>query len=213
MHDETVKSPEVTLRDYILDLFNERDRKYEQRFGAFDKSIDDAHSSIKEVSAVALVNTKDALTTVTSNTREALATANSTIHSALMSLDKRFDTVNEFRGQLADQQALFARKTDIEQTVLSLKDAVTKAENATEKRFDSVNEFRAQMGDMQATLVRKSEVDIRFESLEKKLDTAVATLQMNEGRKGGQTMVVGLTIGAAAWVIAMIIPVVLHFLK
>jgi hypothetical protein len=103
---------------------------------------------------------------------------NANIQTALLALDKRFDAVNEFHGQLADQQALFARKTDIEQTLQALEKAVTKAENATEKRFDAVNEFRAQMGDMQSTLVRKTEVDIRFESLEKKVDTAVSTLQM-----------------------------------
>jgi hypothetical protein len=71
---------------------------------------------------------------------------NANIQTALLALDKRFDAVNEFHGQLADQQALFARKTDIEQTLQALEKAATKDENATEKRFDAVNEFRLRWG-------------------------------------------------------------------
>lgn len=104
---------------------------------------------------------------------------------ALASLDRRFETMNEFRAQLSDQQATFARKSDVDQVMNAVEKASIKSEAATEKRLEGVNEFREQLSDQQATLVRKSEVDIRFESLEKKLDAAVAQLQITKGRDSG----------------------------
>ena len=43
-----------------------------------------------------------------------------------------------YRSQLADQQETFARKTDLETLVASLKEAVLKAEAQHEKRFEEV---------------------------------------------------------------------------
>ena len=67
--------------------------------------------------------------------------------------------------------------------------AIIKAEIASERRFEGVNEFRAQLADQQATLARKAEVNIRFEALEKKLDTAVTQLQQSKGRETGVNLV------------------------
>ncbi len=85
----------------------------------------------------------------------------------------------------------------------SAKEAVSKAEAAVEKRLDGMNEFRGQMADMQATLARKTEVDIRFESLEKKLDSFIGQLQLTSGRDKGigigwavAVALVGLLFGA-----------------
>lgn len=88
----------------------------------------------------------------------------------------------------------FSLKNEVVAAMASSEKAVSKAEMATEKRFDSVNEFRAQMADMQTTLVRKSEVDLRFESLEKKVDAAVAMLQLNQGRSTGLSSAGGVLV-------------------
>jgi hypothetical protein len=93
------ESETVTLKEYMMETMHERDRKYEQRFNIID------------------VNTKDAL-----------ATANENIRGALAALDRRFELVNEFRAQLSDTQALFARKSDVDAILASLEKPQLKAE-------------------------------------------------------------------------------------
>src|ERR1700740_842067 len=56
--------PLEDLREFILGIVNERERKYEARFTSIDNSLRDATQG-----------TKEALETATANTKEALATA------------------------------------------------------------------------------------------------------------------------------------------
>jgi Mg2+ and Co2+ transporter CorA len=156
----------------LMIVVDERENKYIQ-------GMDSIESSIKEVR----VEIKDSL-----------LTALSTNATALSSLDRRFETVNEFRAQLSDQQETFARKSDVESVMMAVEKATIKSEAATEKRLEGVNEFRAQLADQQATLARKTEVDIRFEGLEKKLDVALGQLQIAEGRRTGMFAVWGVMV-------------------
>jgi hypothetical protein len=134
-----VHDPEtVTLKEYMIETMRERDRQYEQRFNIID------------------VNTKDAL-----------ATANENIRGALAALDRRFELVNEFRAQLSDTQALFARKSDVDAILSSLEKSQLKAEKGIEDRFHSVNEFRLQLATQQDTFARKTEISQALESFEK----------------------------------------------
>jgi len=152
----------VTTKQYLLDTINERDRKYEQRFAATDKSIADANQSIKEALATALSSTSEALDKATSNTKEALATANDNIRLALGALDKRFDSITT-------DLSSFARKAEVEIVIGSMEKAVTKAEAAYEKRFEAVNAFREQLDRQQQTFARESEVNVKIAALYDKI--------------------------------------------
>lgn len=96
--------------------------------------------------------------------------------------------VAEMRRQHLEQYAVFAHKTDIAAANLVAERAIQKAEIAAEKRFEAMNEFRGQLADQQATLVRKAEVDLRFDALDKKVDAAVAQLQLQQGRESGVSL-------------------------
>jgi len=128
----------VSLKEHLWMAMSERDRKYEQRFDIID------------------VNTKDALDTANVNIREALA-----------ALDRRFESVNEFRAQLADTRAVFARKTDVDAVLLAMEKSQMKAEKAIEDRFYAINEFRAQLAIQQETFARKTEISQAMDSFEK----------------------------------------------
>ena len=210
----------VTLRDYLLALIEERDKKYEQRFEerdnkctqrfeAVDRAVLAAHEAVKDARDSANAMTKDTVAAASTASKEALTIANNNIATALASLDKRFDTVNEFRGQLADQQETFARKSDLETLVANLKEAVLKAEAQHEKRFESVNEFRAQLPDQQSTFARRGETDIQFTALNNKLDTAISQLNENKGRDHAMSLV----WGAVAVVVSVTISIVSIILK
>ena len=191
----------ITLKEFVLGIVDERERKYEQRFQAIDKSLADLSIAVK-----------DSIESANTVTKDALSAAYANIAASNASVDKRFDTVNEFRAQLADQQETFARKSDVDGAMAAFEKATLKAEAATEKRFEQVNEFRAQLYEQQATFVRKSETDIRFEALEKKLDTAVSQLQVNKGRESGISaaggviaIIVSLLVSVAGVVIALVV--------
>ena len=189
--------------------FEERDNKYEQRFAAIDRAVLAAHEAVKDARDSANALTKDTVAAASGALKEALTIANTNIATALASLDKRFDAVNEFRGQLSDQQETFARKSDLETLVASLKEAVLKAEAQNEKRFESVNEFRASLTDQQATFSRRGETDIQFTALNNKLDTAIN--QLNEGK--GRDHAMSVIWGAAAVLISITISVFSMMLK
>jgi hypothetical protein len=133
----------VTLKEFLLGMIRERDRASEQRFLMIDAS-----------------------------TKEALAAANENIRGALAVLDRRFESVNEFRAQLSDQQTLFARKADVEAVLDALEKSQLKSEKAIEDRFHSVNEFRLQLADQQDTFARKTEISQALEAFEKAVTKA-----------------------------------------
>jgi hypothetical protein len=198
MNDDDVVIFNVTLKEYLMDTINERDRKYEQRFGSIDKTISELNESLKEALKTALQTTGEALEKATANTASALQTANENIKSA--------------REQLSTQQETFARKDNIEANIAYMKEAVIKAETATEKRFESVNEFRNQMADMQQKLAVKSEMDIRFNALDDKLATAIDTTNRTEALRGGNKDGMYMLIIGVGWLISIITPIILHFI-
>jgi len=204
IHNPNV-AKEVLLKEFLLGIINERERKYDQRFASLDKAVYDGAMAVKEALQSANATTKDALASAYAATKDALAAANGNIATASASVDKRFESVNEFRAQLADQQETFARKADVDGMMGAFEKAFLKTESSIEKRFeafntsierrfDSVNAFREQMADMQETLARKEEVTIRIDALDKKLDAAVMQLQANKAHSQGFNAAWGVII-------------------
>ncbi len=233
----TLNAQQVGVKEFLISLMVEHDRKDDIRFHSVEQSVIAVTSALKDSVNASTANMKDFLVTNNERITAAFTTLSGRFETieefrarvfeqlqafarkadmdallssleksqlkAESSLNSRFESVNEFRAQLADQQRLFARKTDIDAAMMSSEKAILKAEAAVEKRFDSVNEFRAQMADMQTSLVRKTEVDIRFDALEKKLDTAVAQLQISEGRRSGISLSWGIMVSVITLGIAI----------
>ncbi len=85
----------VSLRDYLNLLINERDRQYDQRFQAQQQSVD-----------------------------AALAAADKATNKADEAIEKRFDSVNEFRQTLSDQALNFANKQAVEAALIGINDKI-----------------------------------------------------------------------------------------
>jgi len=75
----------ISFKEHFIALLVERDRQYAQRFDAQEKAV-----------------------------AAALAAAEKAVTKAEIAAEKRFDSVNEFRSALADQQSSFARKTEVD---------------------------------------------------------------------------------------------------
>lgn len=116
----TMSSPPTTMslptgspigeREMILMLIAERDRQYDQRFRAQELAVGNALTAAKEA-----------------------------VTKAEMASEKRFDSVNEFRNSLKDQQQTLATKAEVdvrfrfaEDAIKTLQDSRLKAAGSTE---------------------------------------------------------------------------------
>jgi len=86
--------PDPSPRD-LLSIIDERDRRYDQRFIDSKEAVNTALSAAKEAVNAALIAAKEA------------------VLKAENASEKRFESVNEFRKTLSDQQTQFATKADL----------------------------------------------------------------------------------------------------
>lgn len=87
-------TPEPVTVNQLMAVIAERDRLYHQRFDAQEKSI-----------AIALTSAEKAV-------QAALTAAKEAVQKAEIASEKRFDSVNEFRNTLKDQQLLLMTRAE-----------------------------------------------------------------------------------------------------
>lgn len=101
---------EMSARE-IVSLINERDRQYSQRFDSQQQAVKDAFAAAKEA-----------------------------VEKAERASEKRFDSVNEFRGQLRDQQVNFLPRPEFQTTVkateASIKELSDKVAVVTQRQYE-----------------------------------------------------------------------------
>jgi hypothetical protein len=92
-HDQSAWTPDLVLT-HVLALLGSSDRRHEQRFTDQDKAVQ-----------AALVAQEKAVSA-------ALDAAQRAVLKAEVAAERRFESVNEFRGQLADQAATLLPRTE-----------------------------------------------------------------------------------------------------
>jgi pyruvate-formate lyase len=85
------ESDGITLREHVMALLAEMDRRFEAAIAAQDKAVQ-----------IAMIASEKAVV------------------KAEIAAEKRFESVNEFRGQLADQAATFMPRAEAEQRMNAL---------------------------------------------------------------------------------------------
>lgn len=85
----------VSLREHIMSLLSEMDRRFEAAIAAQDKAVQ-----------IAMVASEKAVV------------------KAEIAAEKRFEAVNEFRGQLADQAGTFMPRVEAEQRLQALSEKI-----------------------------------------------------------------------------------------
>lgn len=93
-----------TALAHLVRVIDDADRRYEQRF-----------SDSKEAVNTALIAQEKAVAA-------ALAAAEKAVQKAEVAAEKRFDSVNEFRAQLADQATSFISRTEADARINSVAD-------------------------------------------------------------------------------------------
>lgn len=92
-------------------IVNEREKQFFQYCAAQEKALAAAITAVEKTTASAFVSAKEAVT------------------KAEIAAEKRFDAVNEFRGNLKDQQDTFITKTEVKTRLDFLEEKITSLQN------------------------------------------------------------------------------------
>jgi len=95
-----------TIKDYVIGIIDERDRRYEQRFEAQQTAL------------------KDALQAAEKAVGAALTAADRAVAKAEAAAERRFESVNEFRATLSDQASNLLPRAEADARFLNLGDKV-----------------------------------------------------------------------------------------
>lgn len=107
-----------TLRAHVVALLAALDARMTERHEAAQKAIELAFSAQKDDIQAAFMSQKEALSTAFLAQKEAvnaaLASADRAVSKAELASEKRFESVNEFRATLADQQRTLMPRSESE---------------------------------------------------------------------------------------------------
>jgi len=137
LRDLTVRQAltnEMTVRE-LFAILNEREKASNQRFDGQEKAVANALSALEK-------STANALAALDKNNAVALTAAKEAVTKAEVAAEKRFDSVNEFRGQLKDQQNTLASKAEVDTRFRFIEDKINSIEarlNRTTGGFDAAN--------------------------------------------------------------------------
>jgi hypothetical protein len=97
-----------TAMSYLANLIEERDRRYDQRFTSLEAAEKTDISGVKAETAIALSASKE-------ETALALTASKEAVTKAEVASEKRFESVNEFRATLANQQSTLVGKNEFDE--------------------------------------------------------------------------------------------------
>lgn len=142
-HLQALREGDALLADERERRFEELDRRYQDRFLAQEQAMSTALIAADKAVAAALIAAEKAVATAL----EAAARSADKLSEATA---ERFASVNEFRGQLADQTAQFPSRSDLSALsvqIVDVKDRLTRIEAARlggrETREDNRNQNAA----------------------------------------------------------------------
>jgi hypothetical protein len=108
------------MNEQIKEALAESDKRYEQRWAASQKALESA-----------LIAQKESITT-------AMAAADRAVTKAELATEKRFESVNEFRGTLDNQQRTLIPRSEVDVMVKGLNDKI----GQLTKQFDQMQAER-----------------------------------------------------------------------
>ncbi len=192
------------IKEYLLQIMNERDRQYQQRFLAQERAIDlqfDAAEKDRDTRFDASEKNRTKLATDLQEVR--VEQRRSATVNSINDLEKRIIGIFEANDKSIDQRFTASANTTTA-AFSAAQTAVNKAESSAEKRFDSVNEFRNQLKDQQSTFIQKPEFDARVKSLDDKLNTMQTYVTNSQGRSEGTNSLWTMLIGVGGLIVGIL---------
>jgi hypothetical protein len=125
----------ATLDRHLMGVMNERDRAYQHRYEAQEKAVAAALLAQERLSQTSFASQEKAVAA-------ALTAAQSAVNKAEVAAEKRFDSVNEFRAQLADQAATFLPRAEFDRAIGSLSEKLDASVKGLAEKIEDLRESR-----------------------------------------------------------------------
>jgi small-conductance mechanosensitive channel len=129
-----LSSADVSLKEYVEKLIDERDKRLLSVIDERDRQYADARRANETAVQAALVAQEKATSTALAAQEKATAAAFSSSEKAIDKADaayeSRFESVNEFRAQLGDQQRTFMPRAEVELLMTSINGRMIAIEKA-----------------------------------------------------------------------------------
>lgn len=175
----------VPMRDFLVQMIQDADERLRDHIVTQIANTQEALASAERLE-------KERFEAAQRRTDLRYEAAKEATEKAEHSLEKRFESVNEFRKTLADQAATFLPRAESETRIQSLLAKIHAVETRLDQRFEIVNEFRKTLSDQAAAFIPRKESDERIagvmtmiNALEGRLDRKEALLDKKEGQGMG----------------------------
>jgi hypothetical protein len=139
-----------TLRAHVMALLEAFDVRMTERHAAADKAIKTAFEAQTTAMQAAFTAQREAVTTAFLSQKEAvnaaLAAADRAVLKAELASEKRFESVNEFRGTLADQQRTLMPRAEAEAVIKALETRLDSAVATLAEKIESLTKLQIVSG-------------------------------------------------------------------
>lgn len=174
-----------TSQNHLLALMQEADRRYLSMFDAMSKAVEIAFSAQQTSANEAISHRKEIVDSKFDAVREA-------VDKAQLSMEKRIEGLNEFRSQMADQQAKFIQKEQAESRFQAIDVRVSDLLSRSDTRYlEIMTRIDGQIKELANTFT------IRLNDTTSRLDRA-------EGNKSGGKEFYGYLLGGIGMLIGVL---------
>ncbi len=204
---------------HISAIMDERDRRYEQRFEAQERAVivalDAVNKEFHEHLAQVRVETHAALKAAETAIAAALTASKEAVLKSEQATEKRFDSVNAFRGQLQDQASTFIPRAEAEQRISQVTEKLDTQAKTVSETFARVHSRL----DLTAGVTKGLDVTTQLEDIKRQIDGNTANIITEAGvRQGGTAAVqtrmqysaglyaaIGVGVSALSFLLAVVV--------
>jgi len=137
-----------TVLTHVKELLESYDKRYEQRFEASQKALELGFASQQAAVNAAFAAQKEAVSQAFAAQKDAvnaaLAAADRAVIKAELSSEKRFESVNEFRATLADQQRTLMPRSEVDVRVHAVFDKIAANTDKIQELHNQMETLRAE---------------------------------------------------------------------
>lgn len=170
----------------------------------FQLEIDNMRVMLNERYATQRATLDAALTAAAMVVQAELNAAEKAVAKAETASEKRFDSVNEFRGQLSDQVATFARREQVDQQLSAISARINDAAMAREAAVDEARQIAARLLPREVYDTQVVAASREREAMTARIAALESRLDVQAGRSQGLGQGWGYLAGGVGLVVAIL---------
>ena len=179
--------------DVIRAIMDEREQRYTDRHNASQLALSAAFVAQEKAFMAAMLSAEKQV-------MAALSSADRAVQKAEIAAERRFESVNEFRSTLADQQVQLITRNEVNAKLDALTSKIEMGLAATSKEAQVTI---SRLDRMEGKSAPRSESDNQFINHEERISTVTSRLDRIEGKSGGVGYLASAIVAGMGLVIAV----------